>query len=95
MTHDNYKQAVALLEDAITQACTLTECHDEGDFVAGWVLIVNGVRYMSPDKDEDFEPGDEDHMVGLSTPFMPLGQSPSLTRGIVEGFRDRLRDGIN
>ena len=92
-TPDDYKQAIAELEAAITKACQISDSHDEGEFVSGWVVIVNGVRYMSPDKDEDFEEGDEDRMVALSTPFTPLGQTPSLTRGIVEGFLDRCRFG--
>lgn len=89
----DYKQAVTDLEAAIMKACQVAESLDEGEFVSGWVVIVNGVRYMNPEQDEDFEEGDEDRMVALSTPFTPLGQNPSLTRGIVEGFLDRCRFG--
>ncbi|AGM12899.1 hypothetical protein I5J47_gp11 [Mycobacterium phage Arib1] len=75
------------LEAAVDALVTARRAFDPGVMLSGYTLIVSGIGF-----DDDPEPGaDEQESVSSVCVFVKRGQSPLMTRGMVETFIDRLR----
>ena len=73
------------LDQAVTALLRATEAFDPTAVVTGYTLIVAGIQF---DDDPDSDPEDA---VSVTRAFYKRGQSPHLTRGMVETFRDEMR----
>ena len=70
--------------DALLQA---SEAFESGTMVTGYTLIVAGAQF-----DDDLEPDDDEQdTMSVQRAFTKRGQSPHLTRGILETFLDQVR----
>ena len=79
------------LEAAIENCLKVFESWEPGTMMSGFVLVVNGVSFVA-EGDEDYDPEDDDQeATTYYTNFYKRGQSPALSRGIIEATRDRFR----
>lgn len=76
------------LEAAIEAMLQVGESFDAGTITTGYTLIVAGMSF-----DDEPEPdADEQDAVSHHCAFFKRGQSPHLTRGMVESFIDQMRE---
>lgn len=74
------------LDAAVQALIEARQSFEPGTIITGYTLIVAGMSF-----DDEPEPdGDEQDSVSHTCAFYKRGQSPLLTRGMVESFIDQL-----
>lgn len=86
----NEKQVAAYesMEAAVKEIADAFDFEQAGEVLAGWVLMVNGVKFET---DCGAEWHDDQSVDSVYSYFVRRGQQHALTRGIVESTLDRLR----
>jgi hypothetical protein len=86
----NEKQIAAYenMEAAVKQITEAFDFVKDSEVLAGWVLMVNGVKFET---DCENEYHDEQSVDSVYSYFIRRGQQHALTRGIIESTLDRLR----
>lgn len=87
-TREEKQAAQDQLQKAVENILAVYGSFDDGEVIAGWTLIISGVRFQTKD-DETYDEGDSEmETLARHTYFYQDGQNPTLTRGMIERCRD-------
>lgn len=84
--NDKQVKALANMEEAIADLNIAFDNFAENEVTTGWVLVISGYGMAEPDPE-----GDPMEMKAVYAFHSRRGQDPTMTRGIVEEFRDIIR----
>ena len=85
------RKAILNLEEAIQKCIDTYGSFENGEIFTDFVVIASGYRLYSPELDEDYEEGDDDLSVNHFSVYTRRGQSPMMSRGLLESALDRFR----
>ena len=89
-TREERQAAQDQLQKAVENILSVYETFDEGEVIAGWTLIISGMRFQTKE-DETYAEGDSElETLARHAFFYQDGQNPTLTRGMIERCRDMM-----
>lgn len=83
-TKEEKAKALSAIEDAIANAIKVFGYLEEGERFTGWVVSASILRLREPDDDMN------EGYSGIVS-FVPMGQHPTMGRGIVEEHLDEMK----